>query len=96
MSERSNQRGGSLTPPLVGIGHLRRAHGYSIDDVITGIKAITGRTYQRGSISGVELGHRKASDDLLAALMAFYELDGQAHVYPRPRLVPTPPVAVAS
>ena len=24
----------SVTPPLVGLGHLRRAHGYSVDDVI--------------------------------------------------------------
>ena len=80
----------SVTPPLVGLGHLRRAHGYSVDDVIEGVRAITGRTYKRGSISGIELGHRKASDDLMAALLEFYGLTDAAHVYPRPRLIPAP------
>jgi len=84
-------RGGNLTPPLIGIGHLRRAHGYTVEDVIEGIRALTGRTYQKGSISGVELGHRKPSDDLIAALITFYGLDDEPHVYPRPRLVPAPP-----
>ena len=92
MSTRTVQK---VTPPLVGLAHLRRAHDYSIDDVIAGIKAITGHTYQRGSISGVELGHRKPSDALLAALITFYGLDDQPHVYPRPRLVPRPTERVA-
>lgn len=92
----TKQRGGNLTPPLVGLGHLRRAHGYTVEDVIAGLKALTGRTYQKGSISGVELGHRKPSDDLLAALIAFYKLEGEPHVYPRPRLVPAPPATAVA
>lgn len=96
MTTETKPRGGGLTPPLVGIGHLRRAHGYSIEDVIDGLKALTGRTYQKGSISGIELGHRKGSDDLLAALFEFYALTDQAHVYPRPRLVPAPPKSAAA
>lgn len=91
MTAETKQRGGNLTPPLVGLGHLRRAHGYTIDDVVEGIRALTGRKYQKGSISGIELGHRRPSDDLLVALIEFYGLTDQPHVYPRPRLVPAPP-----
>lgn len=87
----TKQRGGSLTPPLFGMGHLRRAHGYSVEDVIEGLRALTGRTYQKGTISGVELGHRKPSDELVAALIEFYGLTDEPHVYARPRLVPSPP-----
>lgn len=87
MSGEQKQR---FTPPLVGIGHLRRAHDYSIDDVIEGLKAITGRTYTRGAISAVENGHRRPSDALMAGLIKFYDLDDEPHVHARPRLVPAP------
>jgi transcriptional regulator with XRE-family HTH domain len=91
MSNR-NPRGGSVTPPLVGIAHLRRALGYSLEDVCDGIHALGHRRPEPGTISGIELGHRRASDNLMAALLALYELDPDAslHVYPRPRLVPSP------
>ena len=86
----------TVTPPLVGIGHLRRAHGYTLDDVIAGVAAITGRTYTKGAISAVEGGLRKGSPALLAALVTFYDLDGADHVHMQPRLVPRPVKASAA
>lgn len=95
-TSRRTAKGGNLTPPLVGLGHLRVAHGYTLDDVADGVAAITGGPRPKpGTISGVELGHRKPSDALLAALIEFYELGGKPHVYLRPRLIPVPQRAVA-
>jgi transcriptional regulator with XRE-family HTH domain len=96
-TSRRTTKGGTLTPPLVGLGHLRVAHGYTLDEVADGVAAITGKSRPNpGTISGVELGHRKPSEDLLAALIEFYELDSKPHVYPRPRLIPTPSKSVAA
>lgn len=96
MPTETKPQGGTVIPPLFGMAHLRRAHGYTIDDVVEGLRALTGRTYQKGSISGVELGHRKGSDALLAALVEFYGVADQPHVYTRPRLVPAPSKSVAA
>jgi transcriptional regulator with XRE-family HTH domain len=79
-----------VTPPLVGLGHLRKAHGYTLDDVAEGVQAITGRRYTVGAISAVEGGLRRPSPSLLAALLEFYEITDAPQVYPEPRLVPRP------
>jgi transcriptional regulator with XRE-family HTH domain len=79
-----------VTPPLVGLGHLRKAHGYTLEQVSDGVLAITGRRYTIGAISAVEGGLRRPSASLLSALLEFYELKGQPHVHPEPRLVPRP------
>jgi transcriptional regulator with XRE-family HTH domain len=86
---------GQHTPPLVGLGHLRRAHGYTLEQVAEGVGAISGTRPNIGTLSAIEGGHRRASDKLMAALLAFYELDGADFVYPRPRIVPQPQRAVA-
>jgi hypothetical protein len=79
-----------VTPPLVGLGHLRRAHGYTLNDVIAGLKAITGRDYRLGTLSAVENGTDRPGPRLEAALIEFYGLTDEPHVHMRPRLVPAP------
>lgn len=86
MNEPTNR----VTPPLVGLGHLRRAHGYTLAQVCEGLAAITGRTYQPGTISAVEIGADKPSAKLAAALTEFYGLTDQPHVHFNPRLIPAP------
>lgn len=85
-----------VTPPLVGLGHLRRAHGYTLQQVCDGLLALTGRRYQPGTISAVEIGADRPGPKLARALVEFYELDGQDHVHMAPRLVPSPPGAAVS
>lgn len=96
MSSNHGPKGGKFTPPLVGLGHLRTAHGYTLDDVCDGVAAITGRRPTVGAVSAVELGHRKPSPSLLAALLDFYELTDKIHVHPNPRLVPRPTARAAA
>lgn len=79
-----------VTPPLVGLGHLRRAHGYTLADVVEGLRVITGRRYAEGSINAVELGLDRPGPKLTAALIEFYELGEKEHVYFAPRLIPQP------
>lgn len=86
---------GTFTPPLVGLGHLRRAHGYTLEQVADGVAAISGTRPNIGTLSAIEGGHRRASDRLMSALLAFYEIEGADFVYARPRLVPQPQRAVA-
>lgn len=83
-----------VTPPLIGIGHLRRAHQLTLAQVADGIQAITGRRYAEGTLNAVEIGADRPGPKLTAALLAFYELlddNGGVlpHVYFAPRLVPT-------
>lgn len=87
----SNQpKGGALTPPLVGLWHVHNRSGLSIDEVAEAVATITAkRRPTKGAISGVLLGHRRPSDELLNALLEVYGLGGQPFVYPRPRLLPT-------
>lgn len=86
----SNQpKGGTLTPPLVGLWHIHNRSGLSIDEVAEAVATITQRRRPtKGAISGVLLGHRRPSDELLSALLKVYGLDEQPFVYPRPRLLP--------
>jgi transcriptional regulator with XRE-family HTH domain len=86
----SSNQAHKVTPPLVGLGHLRVAHGYTLDDVVEGVRVITGRKYTVGAISAVEGGLRRPSQSLLDALLDFYELTGKPHVHPQPRVVPSP------
>jgi transcriptional regulator with XRE-family HTH domain len=79
-----------VTPPLVGLAHLRRAHGYTLMDVVEGLAAITGRRYAEGTISAVEIGADRPGPKLTAALAEFYDLTDKPHVYFTPRLVPAP------
>jgi len=79
-----------VTPPLVGLGHLRRAHGYTLRQVVEGVQVLTGKKYAEGTINAVEIGADRPGPRLAAALIEFYELEGADHVYLNPRLVPTP------
>lgn len=90
-----------VTPPLVGLGHLRRAHGYTLAQVVDGLQAITGRRYAEGTINAVEIGADRPGPKLSAALLEFYELlddngEPRDHVHVSPRLVPSPPRRNAS
>lgn len=96
MTEQTHTKGGKLTPPLVGLGHIHTRSGLTLEQVAEGVAAITGKQAPRvGSISGVLNGHRKPSDELLDALLQVYGLSGEPFVYPRPRLLPTPARAAA-
>lgn len=83
-----------FTPPLVGIGHLRRAHGLTLTQVADGIAAISGHRYAEGTLNAVENGTDRPGPKLSAALLEYYELleeDGgvKDHVHFAPKLVPT-------
>lgn len=52
--------------PQVRIRDLRKAHGLSIPDLVTRIRA-HGVTVHKDTISNIELGYRRASDELLSA-----------------------------
>lgn len=82
-----------VIPPLFGMGHLRRAHGYTLAQVVEGLYAITGRRYAEGTISAVELGLDRPGPKLAAALLEFYDVVDADFVYVNPRLVPQPPRA---
>lgn len=63
-------------PPLVGIRHLREAHGWTLDQVRYRVQEITGSAepISRGSLSAIETGQRGASIEVLGALAAIYGL----------------------
>lgn len=64
-----------VSPPMVGIGHLRRAHGWTLDQVRFRVSEITGTApLSRGSLSAIETGSRGASMEVLAALAEIYGL----------------------
>lgn len=87
MKAKSNR----VTPPLFGMGHLRRAHGYTLGQVVEGLYAITGRRYAEGTINAVELGLDRPGPKLAAALLEFYDVADAEFVYVNPRLVPPSP-----
>jgi transcriptional regulator with XRE-family HTH domain len=64
-----------VVPPHVPIKGLRVAAGLSMDQLIAKLAVVSDRTYTRGAISAVELGHRGASPELLSALERVYGLD---------------------
>lgn len=64
-----------VTTPHVPIKGLRIAAGLTIDQLAAKLAVYTDRPYTRGAISAVELGHRGASPELLAALERVYGLD---------------------
>jgi hypothetical protein len=62
-------------PPLVGIGALRRAHGWTLDQVRFRVAEILDAPpLSRGSLSAIESGSRGASPQVLAALAQVYGL----------------------
>lgn len=62
-------------PPLVGIRHLRDAHGWTLDQVRYRVGEITGKELSRGSLSAIEGGARGASIEVLGALAKIYGLE---------------------
>ena len=62
-------------PPTVDLPSLRAAAGLTIDDICTRVKEISGRSITRGAVSAIELGHRGASVDTLAALAQAYGIE---------------------
>lgn len=73
-SKYAKQRNKVVTPH-VPIKGLRIAAGLTIDALAAKVAVFTEKTYSRGSISAVELGHRGASPELLAALERVYGLE---------------------
>lgn len=62
-------------PPLVGIRHLREAHGWTQDQVRFRVAEILdAEPISRGSLSAIESGARGASIEVLAALAEVYGL----------------------
>lgn len=54
--------------PLVPLAAHRSSHGLTQDEVCKGVAAITNKTFTKGALSAIELGHRGASAETLAAL----------------------------
>lgn len=73
----TDTRRAKRTPPLVGIRHLREAHGWTLDQVRLRIQEITGspEPLSRGSLSAIEHGHRGASIEVLGALARIYGIE---------------------
>lgn len=61
-------------PPLVPLSYLRKALGFSLEGVGTGVAAVLGREYGKGSISAIETGQRGASPEILEALEQLFDL----------------------
>lgn len=57
-----------VSPPLVPLSAHRSSHGLTQDEVCSSVKAITNKTFTKGALSAIELGHRGASAETLAAL----------------------------
>lgn len=55
-------------PPIVGLADLRGALGLTQDAVCEQVTAITDKSFTKGALSAIELGHRGASAETLAAL----------------------------
>lgn len=67
------------TPPHVDLRSLRKAVGWTIDELIRQIAIrADGATYQRGTISAIESGTRGASPKALADIAAAYRIDPDA------------------
>lgn len=62
------------TPPTVPLSYLRKALGFSLEDVGKSVEAIVGRTYGKGSISAIESGQRGASPEIIEALEQLFDL----------------------
>lgn len=81
-----NQRE-KVTPPQVSLGALRRACGLTLDALCERYEETTGNELQRGSLSGIENGHRGASREVLAGLEDTYGLNrGDIFTTYRPRV----------
>lgn len=63
-----------VQPPLVTLAAHRSSHGLTQQDVCQGVKAITNKTFTKGALSAIELGHRGASAETLAALEVVLKL----------------------
>lgn len=55
-------------PPMAGVRAIRAALGLTQDAVCERVTAITNKSFTKGALSAVELGHRGASAETLAAL----------------------------
>lgn len=57
-----------VQPPMVGLGAVRASHALTQDVVCQQVSAITNKPFTKGALSAIELGHRGASAETLAAL----------------------------
>jgi transcriptional regulator with XRE-family HTH domain len=72
---RYDQQRAKRTPPHVSLADLRAAVGLTLDQVCDRItQEFPELAPTRGAISAIELGHRGASAQMLAALCAAYGL----------------------
>lgn len=68
-------------PPHVPLVVLRKALGLRLDDVVAKVNIALGKDlddpkrFARGSMSAIELGHRGASKEILAALEIAYGME---------------------
>ena len=71
------------TPPLVGIAELRKARGWTLEQVAAQLSTVTGKPAPgRGTLSAIEGGHRGMSADMLTALACVYGLEPTDFVLP--------------
>lgn len=57
-----------VQPPLVPLAALRASLGLTQDEVCKSVAAITNKSFTKGALSAIELGHRGASAATLSAL----------------------------
>jgi transcriptional regulator with XRE-family HTH domain len=63
-----------VTPPRIGLADLRKSHRMTQAAVAEQVAAIIDKTFNAGSLSLVEGGHRGASAEVLAALEQVFGL----------------------
>lgn len=63
-----------VEPPRIGLADLRKSHRLTQASVAEQVAAIIDETFNSGSLSLIEGGHRGASADVLSALEQVYGL----------------------
>lgn len=74
MANRYQNQRAKVAPPHIALGDLRAAIGLTLDEVCKRFAEATGRELTRGALSGIEHGHRGASNETLAGLEVAYGL----------------------
>jgi len=63
-----------VQPPVVPLSAHRASHGLTQQEVADRVAAITNKSFTKGAVAAIELGHRGASAETLAALEVVYRL----------------------
>lgn len=73
MPDYHNQRR-QVQPPLVKLSAHRASKGLTQEQVAVRVAAVTNKTFTKGAVAAIELGHRGASAETLSALEVVYGL----------------------